>query len=66
MADTQYSLPDAEGHFGRHGGVFVAETLMPALAELRAAYEESMKDPAFLAEYASELKCAGFVPRLMN
>jgi tryptophan synthase beta chain len=56
MADLQYSLPDAQGHFGRHGGIFVAETLMPALAELLAAYEACSKDPAFLAEYADELK----------
>ncbi|GHT82768.1 tryptophan synthase beta chain [Betaproteobacteria bacterium] len=56
MADTQYLLPDALGHFGQHGGVFVAETLMPALAELRAAYEESIEDPVFQAEFAHELK----------
>ncbi|MDR2091961.1 MAG: tryptophan synthase subunit beta [Azoarcus sp.] len=52
----QYSLPDAQGHFGPYGGVFVAETLMPALAELRAAYEASRTDPAFIAEFGHELK----------
>jgi tryptophan synthase beta chain len=51
-----YSLPDARGHFGPYGGVFVAETLMPALAELRAAYEASRAEPAFIAEFESELK----------
>ncbi|MDR2261420.1 MAG: tryptophan synthase subunit beta [Azoarcus sp.] len=51
-----YSLPDARGYFGPYGGVFVAETLMPALAELRAAYEASRADPAFIAEFAHELK----------
>ena len=38
MADTPYQFPDASGHFGPYGGVFVSETLMPALAELREAY----------------------------
>ncbi|MDR1228939.1 MAG: tryptophan synthase subunit beta [Azoarcus sp.] len=56
MTDMQYSLPDAQGHFGPYGGVFVAETLMPALAELRAAYEASRADPAFIAEFEHELK----------
>jgi tryptophan synthase beta chain len=57
MTDMQhYSLPDARGYFGPYGGVFVAETLMPALAELRAAYEASRADPAFIAEFAHELK----------
>ncbi len=49
-------LPDARGHFGPYGGVFVAETLTFALDELRAAYERCRKDPAFLAEYRYELK----------
>ena len=35
----KYDLPDARGHFGQSGGVFVSETLMPALDELRNAYE---------------------------
>jgi len=51
-----YDLPDASGHFGPYGGVFVAETLSHALGELRAAYERCRKDPAFLAELKSELK----------
>ena len=33
-----YDLPDARGHFGPYGGTFVAETLMHALDELRAAH----------------------------
>ena len=49
-------LPDARGHFGRYGGVFVAETLMHALGELRQAYEASRADPAFQEELRSELK----------
>ncbi len=44
------SLPDARGRFGRFGGQFAPETLMPALAELVAAYDEARADPAFQAE----------------
>src|SRR5438105_12244812 len=50
-----YDLPDSRGHFGRYGGVFVAETLITALSELKAAYEQYKKDPAFQAEFAHEL-----------
>jgi tryptophan synthase beta chain len=44
--------PDAQGRFGRFGGQYAPETLMPALAELEAAYQEARTDPAFLAELA--------------
>ena len=54
MAQT-YDLPDAQGHFGPYGGIFVSETLIPALAELNAAYEAARQDPAFLAEFDYEL-----------
>jgi tryptophan synthase beta chain len=49
-------LPDASGHFGPYGGVFVAETLMEPIDELRHAYEKYMKDPEFLAELDVDLK----------
>ncbi|MCC6211022.1 MAG: tryptophan synthase subunit beta [Burkholderiales bacterium] len=49
-------LPDPRGHFGPFGGVFVAETLSHALAELRDAYERFRRDPEFLAEFRHELK----------
>ena len=49
-------LPDERGHFGPYGGIFVAETLMAALAELREEYEVARKDPAFMAEFHHELK----------
>ena len=49
-------LPDASGHFGPYGGVFVAETLMEPIDELRQAYEKYMKDPEFLAELDVDLK----------
>ena len=51
-----YQQPDARGHFGPYGGSFVAETLVHALDELKAAYAEAQADPAFLAEFRSELK----------
>ena len=51
-----YNLPDERGHFGQFGGVFVAETLVHALNELREAYEKFQKDPEFVAEYERELK----------
>ncbi len=56
MADTPYQFPDASGHFGPYGGVFVSETLMPALAELREAYAACQADPEFVAEFEYELK----------
>jgi len=52
---TPYDLPDSRGHFGPYGGVFVAETLMHALAELREAYDRYRQDPAFVAELNDEL-----------
>src|SRR5256885_7359423 len=51
-----HDLPDEHGHFGRYGGVFVAETLVHALDELKRAYEACRKDPEFVAEFEYELK----------
>jgi len=51
-----YAFPDAKGHFGPYGGVFVAETLIPALEELKAAYAAAQQDPEFRAEFEYELK----------
>jgi tryptophan synthase beta chain len=56
MPDNSYNLPDDRGHFGKYGGIFVAETLIPALDELRLAYETAQSDVAFRAEYEYELK----------
>jgi tryptophan synthase beta chain len=44
------SLPDAAGHFGTYGGVFVPETLMAALGELAEAFDKARRDPSFLEE----------------
>jgi tryptophan synthase beta chain len=51
-----YHQPDARGHFGPYGGTFVAETLIHALEELKAAYAHYRRDPAFVAEFRNELK----------
>jgi tryptophan synthase beta chain len=51
-----HELPDEQGHFGRYGGVFVAETLVHALDELKRAYEACRKDPEFVAEFEHDLK----------
>ncbi|HET9975807.1 MAG TPA: tryptophan synthase subunit beta [Burkholderiaceae bacterium] len=51
-----YQQPDARGHFGPYGGTFVAETLIHALDELKAAYEHYRRDPEFVAEFRRELK----------
>ncbi len=56
MTAPNYNLPDASGHFGPYGGVFVAETLIPALAELKEAYALAQRDPQFVAEFEYELK----------
>lgn len=44
------TLPDARGHFGTYGGMFVPETLMSALDDLTAEYERAKGDPAFRSE----------------
>ena len=49
-------LPDAAGHFGSYGGVFVPETLMTALSDLAAAYETARVDPEFQKELRHHLK----------
>ncbi|MEX3605374.1 MAG: tryptophan synthase subunit beta [Burkholderia sp.] len=51
-----YNFPDDRGHFGPYGGVFVAETLIHALDELREAYDRFHAAPDFVAEYNRELK----------
>src|SRR5690554_5848866 len=54
MIDQQvfanYTMPDERGNFGRFGGTFAPETLMPAIQELTTAYTEAREDPEFRAE----------------
>jgi len=52
----RFSVPDASGHFGCFGGVFVPETLMTALADLEKAYLQAKDDPAFQKELRHYLK----------
>ena len=57
--DTHYNAelyPDANGHFGKYGGRYVAETLMPALIELEAAYKKYLPDLQFQKELNILLK----------
>ncbi|MBS0462284.1 MAG: tryptophan synthase subunit beta [Proteobacteria bacterium] len=58
MSDTHtidfHAYPDALGHFGDYGGIFVAETLIEPLAQLEAAYRRYKGDPQFQAELAHD------------
>ena len=51
-----YNLPDEKGHFAQYGGVFIAETLMTAVTELKLAYEKYKDDADFLAEFENDLQ----------
>ena len=42
-----HARPDAMGRYGKFGGKYVPETLIPALADLEVAYAQAMADPAF-------------------
>ena len=53
---SAYDLPDKRGHFGDYGGIFVSETLMQPLKELREAYEKLRKDKKFQKEFADDLR----------
>ena len=68
---SAYAQPDEEGRFGEFGGSYVAETLVAALTELRAAYAHYKNDPSFqkefrqtLAEYVGRPSPITFVRRL--
>ena len=51
-----HSVPDARGRFGRFGGRYVPETLVPALEELESAYRAAKADPAFAAQLGELLR----------
>ena len=55
-ASPRLSLPDASGHFGPYGGVFVPETLITALEELTEAYQAARSDPSYLEDLRRHLK----------
>src|SRR5437588_4004403 len=50
------TVPDAQGHFGPYGGMFVPETLMSALEELAAEYDRAKNDPKFQNELSILLR----------
>jgi tryptophan synthase beta chain len=50
------ATPDVRGYFGRYGGRFVPETLVPALDELDALFRAARRDPAFRREYLAHLR----------
>lgn len=52
----EQDLPDSRGHFGPYGGIFVADTLIDAINQLKVAYEHYRSDPTFIAELNAELR----------
>ena len=56
MTLPTYPLPNTRGRYGRFGGRYVPETLIPALEELRIAFEDAKRDPAFLSELDTILR----------
>ena len=55
-AADPFSGPDAHGHFGRYGGIFVGETLIAAVEELDQVYNTMARKPEFWAEFDRDLK----------
>ncbi|KAG2499130.1 hypothetical protein HYH03_002713 [Edaphochlamys debaryana] len=53
---TEYERPDANGRFGRFGGKYVPETLIPALEQLEKDFKEALADPSFKATMDGILK----------
>ena len=52
MNKTEFTLTISNGpYYGRYGGAFVPEILVPAVRELEAAYEAAIADPAFTREF---------------
>ena len=52
----QTTVPDATGHFGPYGGMYVPETLMAPLQELAREYEKARRDHKFQQELAYYLR----------
>lgn len=55
-AESAYCSPDAQGFYGPYGGTFVPETVIPALNELSAAYQEALSDGQFLERLVGLLR----------
>jgi tryptophan synthase beta chain len=56
MTTARIERPDAQGRFGEFGGTFAPETLMPALADLEAAFIDAWSDPSFVDRYHTILR----------
>ena len=56
LGSVGFSGPDASGHFGPYGGVFVGETLISAVEELALIYQDLSANQEFWSEYDNELK----------
>ncbi|MEX2639468.1 MAG: tryptophan synthase subunit beta [Balneolales bacterium] len=56
VLESLYNAPDARGYYGKFGGKFVPEILIPALEELEDAYQSAKPDPLFRQEYRELLK----------
>ncbi len=54
--NTYKSVPDTSGHFGKYGGRFVAETLVPLILEVEKAYKNIKKKKKFINEFKKYLK----------
>ena len=72
QSDT-YSAPSVTGHFGPYGGTFVPEILIPALEELKKAYQDAQHDASFqhmydnlLREYVGRPTALTFANRLTD
>src|SRR3954465_13682820 len=51
QSQSKPSIPDAAGHFGKFGGVYVPETLIFALQQLEAEYNRAKNDPQFTKDF---------------
>ena len=56
VGSVGFSGPDASGHFGPYGGVFVGETLIAAVEELALVYQDLSGKQDFWSEYDNELR----------
>lgn len=57
-AKSKYQRPDATGRYGKFGGKYVPETLIPALEQLEVAYAEARADPAYQVRHVPMKLCA--------
>ena len=54
--NTYNSVPDKSGHFGKYGGRFVSETLVPLILEVEKAYKNFKKKKKFTNEFKKYLR----------